>query len=438
MNALFLILIFLPAQDSPLDQALKEAGAQSKPDLASTQVGQSKLRLIDLSLDSLLAAGASNQRDDELQNLQGGGHDPRKRGFTVQNVELSARAAVDPYFNAEAHIVYLIDPIEGESVVELEEAFAVTQALPFGLQIKAGLYFTEFGRLNAQHPHQWDFLDQPVILTRLFGPDGLRGPGLRTAWLLPLPFFSEFIGGVQNANGETAASFYASGEYYDERSIGGRQFVAQDVRNLGDLLYSLRWHNSFDVGGDITALFGGSALFGPNASGGAGQTRIYGADLRFKWRPAQNERGWPFVIWQSEFLYRDFKAAGQDYDPDASIVGDEFFVDADHLHDYGLVTQAVWGFMKQWAVGVRFEWAESQGDSVDPASGADATDNDPFRDRRIRASALLAWNPTEFSRLRLQYSFDDAEHLESTDEELGHTIWLGLEVMFGAHAAHSY
>ncbi len=434
MTALFLISVSLLAQDSPLDQALKEAGAQPKPDLASTRVGQANLRLIELSLDSLLAAGASNQRDDELQNLQGGGHDPRKRGFTVQNVELSAKAAVDPYFNAEAHLVYLIDPIEGGSVVELEEAFAVTQALPFGLQIKAGQYFTEFGRLNAQHPHQWDFLDQPVLLTRLFGPDGLRGPGLRTAWLLPLPFFSEFIGGIQNANGETMASFYASEEYYGERPVGGRQYVDQDVRNLGDLLYSLRWHNSFELGGELTAVVGASALFGPNASGEAGQTRIYGADLRFKWRPAQNERGWPFLVCQSEFLYRDFKAAAQAFDPDAvPASGDEFFVDSKHLLDYGFVTQLLWGFQKDWAAGIRFEWADGRGDSVTPA-----TENDPFRDRRIRASALLAWNPTEFSRLRLQYSFDDAEHLEPTEDELGHTIWLGLEVMFGAHSAHSY
>jgi hypothetical protein len=42
---------------------------------------------------------------------------------------------------------------------------------------------------------------------------------------------------------------------------------------------------------------------------------------------------------------------------------------------------------------------------------------------------------TEFSRLRLQYNYDRAQHLESGD---AHSVWLGAEIMLGAHAAHSY
>ena len=57
------------------------------------------------------------------------------------------------------------------------------------------------------------------------------------------------------------------------------------------------------------------------------QRRAWGSASR-----RSNERGWPFVIWQSEVVYRDFKAAGQDYDPDGvPASGDEFFVDAEQL-----------------------------------------------------------------------------------------------------------
>jgi hypothetical protein len=436
-----LLLCFQAAQESPLDKALREAEA-SRPaaarDLAAVQAGPARLRLMDLSLDGLFAAGGSNQDDEELENLQGGGHDPRKRGFTVQNVELSAIGAVDPYFRAEAHLIYFIDPIEGGSRFELEEAFAVTSSLPAGLQVKAGHYFTEFGRLNAQHPHQWDFLDQPVILTRCLGPDGLRSPGFRVAWLMPLPFYSEFIAGVQNANGETAASFYASDEYFEERPVGNRAYTEPGVRNLGDLLHSLRWSVSADLGDETTAVLGASGLFGPNATGEAGRTRLYGLDLRLKWRPAQNERGWPFVIWQTEAVLRDYKAAAQDFDPDGVAgSGDEFTADSDTLLDTGLYTQLVWGFMKDWAVGGRFEWVRGSRGSIDPATGAEATEDDAFRDRRTRWSAMLAWHPTEFSRLRLQYNFDVAEHLEETDEPRSHGVWLGLEILMGAHPAHT-
>ena len=173
--------------------------------------GSANLRLLDLSLDTLVAAGSSTKREEELQTLQGGGHDPRKRGFTLQNVDAPSWEPLIPILPVNAHIVYFIDPLKGDSVFELEEAFLTTTSLPYGLQLKAGQFVTEFGQINSRHPHAWDWQDQPVINTRLFGPDGMRGPGFRLGWLMPTPWFSELYLGMQNANGETMASFLASG-----------------------------------------------------------------------------------------------------------------------------------------------------------------------------------------------------------------------------------
>ena len=116
--------------------------------------------------------------------------------------------AVDPYLDGEIHLIYFLDP-EGESQFELEEAFVTSRMLPLrleaqGLQVEFGQMFTEFGRINPQHPHAWDWQDQPVVLSRFFGPDGMRGVGTRVGWLLPVPWFSELHAGVQNAQGETA------------------------------------------------------------------------------------------------------------------------------------------------------------------------------------------------------------------------------------------
>ena len=61
--------------------------------------------------------------------------------------------------------------------------------------------------------------------------------------------------------------------------------------------------------------------------------------------------------------------------------------------------------------------------------------NDPFRDDRHRVSPLLLWQPTEFSRFRLQYNYDLASHLTGNE---AHSLWLGVEFLFGAHPAHSY
>jgi hypothetical protein len=99
------------------------------------------------------------------------------------------------------------------------------------------------------------------------------------------------------------------------------------------------------------------------------------------------------------------------------------------LRDWGLYTQLLYGFKPGWSAGVRYEYASGSGESV---GGREA---DPFRDDRTRISPLLAWQPTEFTRLRLQYNYDRADHLASND---AHSVWMGVEFMLGAHPAHSY
>ena len=424
----------LPAAEKPvtpelaLEKALKDieapASAPVTTDLFAHQAGGTTFRLIDISLDALFAAGTSTKREASIQRLEGGDHDPRKRGFTVQNIELSLTGAVDPYLTGEAHIVYLIDPAVGDTRVELEEAFLTTQALPYGLQLKGGHFFTEFGQNNPQHPHQWHWLDQPVINTRLFGPDGLRQTGIRLGWLTPLPWYSQLYVGAQNANGEIAASFLSNEEFFKERPIGGRPFVQRDVRNLTDLLYLLRWENSWNLGETVTTKFGLSGLFGPNATGPDGDTRIYGTDLKLTWRPTNSFRGWPFFLWQSEAMGRDYVA---DRFTDGVVT-----LPRKTLRDWGFYTQALYGFSYGWAAGLRYEFATGSGASVGVFNGREA---DPFRDDRHRISPLLVWHPSEFSRFRLQYNYDRADHLERQD---AHSVWLGVEFLYGAHPAHKY
>lgn len=420
-----------PAPASALDRAVEEletaeperADTAPPPAIASRRVGGVDLRLIDISLDLLVAAGGSSLGGEELRRLQGGGHDPRKRGFTLQNLELSLMGAIDPYLTGEAHLIYFIDAENGESIFELEEAFFTTQALPYAFQVEAGQFFTEFGRINPRHPHQWDWLDQPVINTRLFGPDGLRAVGSRVGWLTPLPWFSELHAGVQNADqGETTVSFIG------EEGIGGRPAVERDVRDPADLLYLARWNNSWDLTPEWTSLLGVSGLFGPNASGEDGRTYIYGADLTVKWRPLDHFRGWPFLIWQSEVMKRDYRADSASVSLEGE--GEELLVDLPSaiLRDWGLYSQILYGFRTGWAAGARYDFAAGSGATVGGRS------NDPFRDDRHRLSPLLVWHPSEFSRFRLQYNYDNADHLDSD----AHSVWLGAEILYGAHPAHTY
>ena len=347
-----------PDEDTAaLERAIAELPAMPKASaVPSFQVGPAKLSLLDVSMDVLFAVGTSTEREPSIQTLQGGGHDPKKRGFTLSQAELSFTGAVDPYFMAECHLITLISP-EGETEVELEEAFLTTTALPCGFQIEAGQSFTEFGRINPRHPHQWDFIDQPVINSRLFGGDGMRGPGIRVGYLTKLPWFCELHFSVQNANGETMTSFFSADE-----AIGGRPFVEQDVRNLGDLVWLARIDNSWDLNKCTTVKLGASSLYGPNATGPGGHTWISGLDLLVKWKPVQNFRGWPFVNWQSEVMYRDYHADSFFDEGDPLNPFDDVVIPSDGLHDWGFYTQLLYGFEPQWIAGVRYEYASGSGD----------------------------------------------------------------------------
>lgn len=363
-----------------------------------------------ISLDGLFAAGASTVPD--IENIETGGHDPNQRGITVQNVELTMSAAVDPYFTGNANIVYQIDK-QGGSTVELEEAYLTTTSLPWNLQLKGGQFFNQFGRLNATHPHAWDFADQPLVNGRLLGPDGLRGPGLQLSYLLPVPIYSEAIVSLQNGSGETAFSFRNTpGE-----ELFGRTVVDRPVKSQADMVIVPRLLGSVDLSDTQTVVLGGSGAFGANGSGTDTRTAIYGADLYYKWKPLAAESGWPFVGWQSEVMMRRYEA-GAVNDPSGPLPEEV-------LRDRGGYTQLLWGFRRLWVTGVRLDYVAGTGG--DPAA-------DPLRERRFRVSPDVTFYPSEFSKWRLQYNYDD---IQSRDKPV-HSIFLQWEFMVGEHGAHKF
>lgn len=411
----------------PVNQGALPVQAQS-PMQAGSLTGP--LTQLMISLDVMTAIGSSTERDAVLSDLQGGAHDPRVRGLTLQQAEIQMNGAVDPYFRGQFVLVSSLEPDTGETLVEVEEAWLITQQLPYNLQIKGGHYLTDFGRMNQVHPHAWDFQDQPVMMTRLFGGDGLRAPGARASYLVPMPTYLEFFLGLQNASGETLQSFNANEEVYGERPVGGRLFDqdARQVRAFGDMLWHGRVASAVDFGPAHTLGGGLSGLVGPNATGGT--TLIYGADFMYRWRPIDNRRGYPFFKVQGELFARDFQALAQvdDGDPLNPITLPE-----QTLHDYGGYLYACYGFAVGWAFGLRGEYATGSGGSYQ-GGGAFDRSQDPFRCDRLRLSPMLSYQTSEFSRLRLQYNYDDSDHLS----DRVHSVWFGFEILLGPHQPHTY
>ncbi|MBI4326277.1 MAG: hypothetical protein HY674_13585 [Chloroflexi bacterium] len=392
---------------------------------------------LNLSFDGLFAAGASTAKD--IESLELGGHDPKQRGFTVQNLETVFEGKVDPYFRGQANVILQIDP-QGETALEAEEAYLETMSLPGNLQVKAGQFFTEFGRLNPMHPHTWDFVDQPLVNGRFLGEDGLRSAGARVSWLTPTPFYSELFLTVANSQGGTAFSFRNDTE-------GGlffqRPHTQERVKGPADMLFVPRYAASFNLSDSQTLVAGTSAAFGPNSSGTGADTQIYGVDLFWKWKSPRQHAGFPFVTWQTEAMLRRYQAgeftnAGDDLNGNGAIDAGEadIFGDAaihalprETLTDYGFYSQVAYGIRKGWVAALRGEYLfpEQKGlyeDLVSP---------DPDRASRWRISPNLTYYPSEFSKIRLQYNYD---HRNGIGED--HSVWVQFEFLLGSHAAHKF
>ncbi len=369
---------------------------------------------MNISLDGLFALAYSSARN--LDDIEVGDHDPQQRGFNARNIELAFDGAVDPYFEGFANIVFKLDN-DNETQVEVEEAFMQTTSLPFNLQLKAGQFFAAFGRLNPTHPHTWDFVDTPLVNGLFLGPDGLRGVGAQTSWTLPLPWYSQLIFASQNGRGSTGFSFRNPG---DDGMFFDRITTDREARGLQDFVWIPRFENSFNLSDTQTVLAGVSGAFGSNETGANSRTQIYGADLLYKWKSSTAEGGFPFVKWQTEFMYRRFQAGHG--------ANDSFPV-AETFHDWGLYSQVLWGFKKGWVAGIRGDYVHMQ-DSM-------FTD-DLDRQSRWRLSANLTWYPTEFSKIRLQYNQDFLEENFFLSAQQVESVFLQWEFILGAHGAHKF
>ncbi len=380
--------------------------------LAPTRPGSAYMNI---SYGALIDAGWSSAADPAAQ-LQLGDHDPIKRGFALRNAEIAVDGAIDPYFKGFGNIVLKLSK-NNETQIELEETYLQSTSFPAGLQLKAGQYFASFGRQNPQHPHTWSFVDQPLILNRAFGPEGLRGIGAQLSWLAPTPFYTEFFLSVFDGQGGTAFSFRNPGEAdpAGTNRFAGRATVDRTLRGAQDLLFVPRVATSFELSDTQTLLAGLSAAFGPNDTGPHSRTEVYGVDFYWKWKPANASQGFPYLAWQTEGLYRRFSAGA---DPLA-------LLPAETLRDYGFYTQLIWGFVPRWNAGLRYDYVTGNAGANDPS--------DPFRGERYRIAPELTFLPSEFSKIRLQYNFDHGASFGTAN-----SIWMQLEFGLGAHGAHKY
>jgi hypothetical protein len=208
---------------------------------------------------------------------------------------------------------------------------------------------------------------------RVLGGEGLNEVGLGLSTLLPTEWYSEATFQVLNGDNELFAS--PDGE---------------------DLAYVGRWENLWDLDESTTLELGASFASGRNAH--SRWTRLLGGDLTIKWRPTRRQRDRGLTI-QTEYV-----GAWMDDGADVESVGGL----------YALVEAQV---DRRWWLQARYD-----------VFGLPRLE--PHREHRF--SGLLAFVPSEFSAIRLQYN-----HNREGDEKV-HQLVLQLNFTMGSHPAHSY
>lgn len=318
---------------------------------------------------------------------------PGEEGFSLGESELSISGNIDDLLYGS-----FTAALTAEDSVEVEEAYIETVGLGHGLTIKAGRFYSGIGYLNQQHTHSWDFVDQPLVYKAMLG-NQLGDDGLQLRWLAPTDLFLEF--GVEGLRGEAFPAGNAANS--------GKGTTTLFAHVGGDLNVSHSWK----AGISLLRSEADARETGDPAETFSGDSDIMLLDFVWKWAPQGNplQRNFKF---QMEYFQRaeDGTYEGNAYNADQT----------------GYYLQAVYQFMRQWRLGLRYDALTADEPGAAFNSTALATQgHDPSR-----WSLMMDWSRSEYSRFRVQYNRDDA----STDSD--NQFYVQYIMSLGAHGAHRF
>ena len=354
---------------------------------------------------------------------------PGGRGFSLSESELSVSANIDHLFYGN-----LTASLTPEDTVAVEEAYIKTLALPAGFSIKGGRFFSGIGYLNEVHAHAWDFVDQPLAYQAFLG--GQYGQnGLQLKWLAPTPLFLEF--GVEGGNGQNFPGLARS----KNGSNGGAVFghVGGDFGDSTSWRAGLSYLYHRVKGRKIPEE---SSNFGEITTNFEGKSKLMIADAVLKWAPNGNPTHTNLKIQGEYFKRKETGDLAFDTAGDPSVNPFSGTASAFSSAQSGWYLQGVYQFLPQWRAGLRYDELSSGTPSIgligqtDAGTGITISENDFASLKKYnpkRLSAMIDWNPSEFSRIRLQYAQDKARR-DVTDNQ----FFIQYIYSLGAHGAHKF
>ena len=391
--------------ESRIEQ-LEARQGQAQPEPAQA-VEQSRPNVFNPAISLVLNGRYQSFRHDRGDDIPGfsiaGEAGNGSQGFSLGESELNLQSNIDDLFFGN-FTLSLADE-NGETSAELEEAWIQTLAMPWDLTLKAGRFFSAVAYMNERHSHTDDFADRPLPYRAMLNGRYLDD-GMQLRWLAPTDTFLELGGEV----------------------LRGAQFPAGGSAHQGVGSWSLFAHAGGDVGVSNSWLAGLSYLSvdardresgdEENPYRFTGNSDLVIADLVWKWAPQGNSYRHNAIL-QGGLFWRDesglFAPSGQDWLPYSG-------------NQFGWYAQAAYQFMPNWRIDVRGSGLNADNPGVAfTGTSLDSQGHDPWD-----VSLMVDWSHSEFSRLRLQYTHDEAQSL-SDDRFI-----LQYIVSLGAHGAHQF
>jgi hypothetical protein len=394
--------------------ATEAVAAATKPPPASMNAFNPAISVI---LSGTFSSQSQDPEDFQITGFVPSGDEvgPGLRGFSLGESELNIEANADPYLYGRLTTAVVSE--EDSDEIEVEEAFFQTTSLPFGFSLKGGRFFSGIGYLNEIHAHVWDFVDAPLAYQAFLGGQ-LSDDGVQLRWLAPTDLFLEWGGELTR----------------------GRNFPGDDPDKNGVGLYTVFAHAGGDVGVshswraglsylhtdphdreyDTTDLTGTEVV-----NSFDGDSDLWLADFVWKYAPNGNPSYTNFKL-QSEYFYRD-EDGDLTYDLGAASLGPN--TGRYDSKQSGWYLQGVYQFLPRWRMGLRYD--QLYDGSLNLGSNA-ANLPDPNYDP-YKWSFMVDYNPSEFSRFRLQYNQDRSQE-DVTDNE----VFLQYIMSLGAHGTHKF
>lgn len=339
------------------------------------------------------------------------------RGLSLRESELAFAANIDPDYRGN-----LLLSFDEANAVSVEEAYVQSIGLGNGVSVKGGRFFSALGYQNEIHSHAWDFVDAPLVYRAFLSGENYADDGLQLKWLAPSDHLIELGGEIgrgkdrpgsnRNKNGSAAGTLFAH--------LGGDIGDSQSYRfGLSVLRTSPRDATVNDVdlsGRDVTNSF-------------TGKTMIKGADVVYKYAPNGNTAH-RYLKLQGEYFRRrengtlSYDIARADGLAPSNIASR--FLTAQS----GWYLQGVYQFMPQWRFGLRIDRLNRGSVDIGAANAANVqvADYNPSR-----TSVMFDYNPSEFTRFRLQFAQDKSRQAVTDNQ-----IVLQYIFSLGAHGAHKF